>query len=64
MFKKIDKQVHELGNDKHFLERVVISIEKKMKQCRKMPNWKAPEKDGVQGYWIKNLLNLHERISI
>jgi hypothetical protein len=28
-----------------------------------MPNWKSPGKDGVQGYWIKNLTNLHERIS-
>ena len=35
-----------------------------MKQYRKMPNWKAPEKDGVQGYWIKNLSNLHEHIAI
>ena len=27
-----------------------------------MPNWKSPGKDGVQGYWIKNLSNLHEQI--
>ena len=46
----------ELGNDKHLEERVGISVEKVTKQCRKMPNWKAPEKDDVQGYWIKNLL--------
>ena len=31
---------------------------------RKIPNWKAPGKDGVQGYWIKNLSNLHEQIAI
>ena len=29
-----------------------------------MPNWKAPGKDGVKGYWINNLSNLHEQISI
>ena len=29
-----------------------------------MSNWKAPTKDGFQGYWIKNLNNLHERIAI
>ena len=29
-----------------------------------MPNRKAPEKDGVQGYWIKNFSNLHARIAI
>ena len=28
-----------------------------------MPNWKAPERDGVQGYWIKSLSSLHERVS-
>lgn len=29
-----------------------------------MPSWKATGKDGVQGYWIKNLGNLHEQITI
>ena len=31
-------------------------------QCRKIPNWKAPGPDGVQGYWIKKLDALHECI--
>ena len=43
---------------------MVISVEMVIKKCRKMPNWKAPGKDGVQGYWVKNLSNLHERIAI
>ena len=43
---------------------MVISVEMVIKQCRKMPSWKAPGKYGVQGYWIKNLSNLHERIAI
>ena len=51
---------NELGNDKHLQKTVVISVEKVTKQCRKIPNWKASGKDGVQGYWIKNLSNLHE----
>ena len=55
---------NELKNDKHLQESVVISVEKVTKQCRKMPSWKAPGKDGVQGYWIKNLSNLHERIAV
>ena len=29
-----------------------------------MPNWKSPEPDGVQEYWIKNLINLHTRIAL
>ena len=55
---------NELVNDKHRQERVVISVEKVTKQCRTMPNWEVPEKDGVQGYWIKNLSNLHVRIAV
>ena len=54
---------NELRNGKHLQERVVISAEKVTKQCRKMPYWKAAGKDGIQGYWIKNLSNLHERIA-
>ena len=38
----------ELGNEKHLQERMVISVEKVTKQCRKMPE------DA----------NLHERISV
>ena len=53
-----------MGNDKHLQERVVIKFEKVTKQCRKMPNWKAPGKDGVQGYWIKNPSNFHDQIAI
>ena len=44
-------------------ERVTISVEKIRKQCRKIPNWKAPGRDSVQGYWIKNLSSLHKRVS-
>ena len=43
---------------------MVINVEKVPKQCRKMPNWKASGKDGVQGYWIKNLSSLHERTAV
>ena len=28
-------------------------------QCKKMPDWKAPGKDGEQGYWLKNIISLH-----
>ena len=31
------------------MEKVEISQEMVKMQCRKMPNWKAPGKDGVQG---------------
>ena len=45
-------------------ERVSKSVEKIRTQCRKIPNWKAPGRDGVQGYWIKNLGSLQERVCL
>ena len=55
---------NEVGNDKHLQEKVAIKVENVMKQCRKMPNWKVPERDCVQDYWIRNLGNVHERTGI
>ena len=51
-------------NDERPEKRVSIGVEKIRKQCRKTPNWKAPGRDGVQGYWIKNLNSLHKRVSL
>ena len=31
-------------------------------QTTKVPDWKCPGPDGVQGYWLKTFLALHERI--
>ena len=50
-------------NDERPQERPSISVEKIRKLCRKIPNWKAQGRDGVQGYWIQNLSSLHERVS-
>ena len=33
------------------------------KQLKKVPNWKAPGPDGVQGFWLKNFKSLHPRIA-
>ena len=49
-------------NRDHFQAPVKFSIENVRKPCQKIPNWKAPGKDGVQGYWIKYLTSLHMRI--
>ena len=32
-------------------------------QCRKMPNWKAPGKDGMQEHWLIKLTSLHPCIA-
>ena len=44
-------------------QNVVNNEEKVKKQCRKMPNWKAPGHDGVQGFWIKRQNKIHGRIA-
>ena len=45
------------------MEKVEISQEMVKMECRKMPNWKAPGKDAVQGYWFENLILLHPCIA-
>ena len=50
-------------NDERPQNRMSISVEKIRKQCRKIPNQKAPGRNSVQGYWIKKLSSLHERVS-
>ena len=44
-------------------QNVVINEDKVKKQCSKMPNCKAPGYYGVQGFWIKRLDKIHERIA-
>ena len=34
-----------------------------IQQARKIPNWKCPRPDGVQGYWLKSFMALHEIIA-
>ena len=46
-----------MGKDKISQEMVKI-------QCRKMPNWKTPGKDGVQVCLLKNLTLLHPSIAM
>ena len=35
-----------------------------MRVMRKMPNWKAPGPDNAQGYWLKNLTPLHDKLEV
>ena len=44
-------------------QNVVINEDKVKKQCSKMPYWKAPRHDRVQGFLIKTLDKMHERIA-
>ena len=60
VLKSCGKQFENVNN----MEKVEISQEIVKMQCRKMPNWKAPWKDGEQGYWLKNLTSLHPHIAV
>ena len=40
-------------------EDITITKESLQKAVKKLPNWKAPGSDGLQGYWIKAFKSLH-----
>ena len=40
-------------------DKIDIRKDKMIRVMRKMPNWKAPGPDNVQGYWSKNLTPSH-----
>ena len=40
-----------------------ITLEFVTERMKKIPNWKAPGPVGVQGYWLKKLTSLHDRIA-
>ena len=59
-FKDVTKELEQdEGQDK-----IDITKDKMTRVTRKMPNWKAPGPDNAQGYWLKNLTPLHERLLV
>ena len=42
---------------------ILISPASIKRQLRKMPNWKAPGPDGLQGYWLKKSTSCTDRIA-
>ena len=56
-----DVKNQERGRTKQ--QEINISVRKVKEQLKKVPNWKAPGPDCVQGYWLKNFKSLHERIA-
>ena len=47
---------------KEVQKKVEITPEKIKKILRKMPNWKAPGPDFVQGFWLKGFKSIQERL--
>ena len=54
----------ELKKERAEARQEVIEITAEIVTARsKISNWKAPGPDSVQGYWIKKLTALHERMA-
>jgi len=45
-------------------EKIDITVESLKKILGRMPNWKSPGPDLVQGFWLKNFSSLHERVRL
>ena len=58
--KDVEKEMENIEQQNN-IQITVSSITKKLKST---PNWKSPGPDGVQGYWLKNLTSLHQRIAL
>ena len=44
-------------------DNVEITKEEFIMQLRKMPNWKAPGLDRIQGFWLKRFTSQHQRLT-
>ena len=45
-------------------EKIDITTENLKEILGRMPNWKSPGPDLVQGFWLKNFSNLHEGVTL
>ena len=45
-------------------EKIDITTRGLKKLLGKMPNWKSPDPDLVQGFWLENFSSLHERVRL
>ena len=58
----LEKVRNNLARDEQ-QENLRINMTNLQATLKKMPNWKAPGPDGVQGFWIKNLTGLHRKLA-
>ena len=45
-------------------EKIDVTTGSLKKILGRMPNWKSPGPDLVQGFWLKNFSSLHERVRL
>ena len=66
--KKDAKWLQGLRSEVNFKKQEKIDIDITTRSLKKilgrMPNWKSPDPDLVQGFWLKNVSSLHERVRL
>ena len=45
-------------------ERRICNLIPGLKGLKKIPNWKAPGPDNVQGFWLRSIKKLHQRMAL
>ena len=59
----MDKQ-HEKREDLEERPKAKIHLDSLRATLKKVPNWKTPGHDGIQGYWLKKFTSIYERLTI
>ena len=62
--KKDAKWLQDLRSEDNVKKQGNIDITTGSCQIGRMPNWKSPGPDLVQGFWLKNFSSLHERVKL
>ena len=57
--KKLEKDLKDIEKQ----DDILLDSDKVRVQLRKVPNWKSPGPDGLQGYWLKNFTSCVDRIA-
>ena len=62
--KKDAKWLQDLQSEVKKQEQIDITTGSLKKILGRMPNWKSPGPDLVQGFWLKNFSSLHKRVRL
>ena len=57
------QEIKEKENERIRQEFFEITTSTVRNQLKTIPNWKAPGRDEVHGYWLKNFRALHQRMA-
>ena len=65
-YKKDAKRLQHLRSEVNVKkqEKIDITTESLKKILGRLPNWKSPSPDLVQGFWLKNFSSLHEGVRL